>query len=43
MRISGDGDQRFPNDRNRDSWMIMISVPTEGEKVISDSGMIVIT
>jgi hypothetical protein len=32
MRIPGDGDQRFPNDRDRDSWMIVISVPTEGDQ-----------
>jgi uncharacterized protein DUF4166 len=23
--IPGDGDQRFPNDRDRDSWMIVIT------------------
>ncbi len=32
VRIPGDGDQRFPNDRDRDSWMIVISVPTEGDQ-----------
>src|SRR2546430_9869569 len=32
LRIPGDGDQRFPNDRDRDSWMIVISVPTEGDQ-----------
>jgi len=32
LRIPGDGDQRFPNDRDRDSWVIVISVPTEGDQ-----------